>query len=297
MAEPKDKWDKAEILLKPVGGLVTALTITIIGLISSHYLNTRQDKEMRVRLHAELMSKREASDVELRREMFDLVIKSFIEGIPQPSELETEVLNLELLGYNFHESFDISPLFKHIDLKLRKPDVSNTDRKEFRKRLEKVASEIRYKQLAALESVGEKFDKDIFFDDSGKVKQIELEKKALQLDELLRSFTIRVLNVDVENHELEMEVEIVTIGEEESKSKSVSFTLSPFDFPMIDNLHLSDDQRCAVVLKEFESEFNHAGITLILFPGSYASLKEKPFYQAVIDQLMEEKEDLKKDQK
>ena len=53
-----------------------------------------------------------------------------------------------------------------------------------------------------------------------------------------------------------------------------------FDFPMIDNTRLDRDQRCAVVLNAFED--TSADITVAFFPGSYASLKEKPYYQEVV---------------
>ena len=53
---------------------------------------------------------------------------------------------------------------------------------------------------------------------------------------------------------------------------------------MIDNTRLDHDQRCALVLNAFED--NSADITLVYFPGSYASLKEKPYYQEVVQNLM-----------
>ena len=52
---------------------------------------------------------------------------------------------------------------------------------------------------------------------------------------------------------------------------------------MIDNTRLSHDQRCAVVLQTLEE--NRAEVTLVYFPGSRASLKEKPFYEDVINKL------------
>ena len=34
-------------------------------------------------------------------------------------QLKQDVLNLELLAYNFHESLDLAPLFKHVRARLR----------------------------------------------------------------------------------------------------------------------------------------------------------------------------------
>jgi len=54
---------------------------------------------------------------------------------------------------------------------------------------------------------------------------------------------------------------------------------------MIDNTRLSSDQRAAVVL----NQMNEAGadITLVFFPGSYASLREKVSYDEVVEKLRE----------
>ena len=53
---------------------------------------------------------------------------------------------------------------------------------------------------------------------------------------------------------------------------------------MIDHTRLSHDQRCAVTLNNFEDAY--ANITVVYFPGSYASLKEKPYYQEVVQELL-----------
>jgi hypothetical protein len=53
---------------------------------------------------------------------------------------------------------------------------------------------------------------------------------------------------------------------------------------MIDNSRLLDSQRCAVVLNAFSEQ--SADITLVLFPGAYASLKEKPYYNEVIESVL-----------
>ncbi len=59
--------------------------------------------------------------------------------------------------------------------------------------------------------------------------------------------------------------------------------MSYFDFPMIDNTRLSRDQRAAVVMNKFVE--GGADLTLVFFPGSYASLKEKVSYDEVVERL------------
>jgi hypothetical protein len=55
---------------------------------------------------------------------------------------------------------------------------------------------------------------------------------------------------------------------------------------MIDNIRLSNGQRCAIVLNTFDSDKSLADITVVYFPGTYASLKEKPYYQEVLQNLV-----------
>ena len=69
------------------------------------------------------------------------------------------------------------------------------------------------------------------------------------------------------------------------QTKMATFSVGYFDFPMIDNTRLTGGQRCAVVLNNISDQ--SADITLVLFPGSYASLKEKPYYNEVIESVLD----------
>lgn len=52
---------------------------------------------------------------------------------------------------------------------------------------------------------------------------------------------------------------------------------------MIDNTRLTGDQRFALVLKKFNKK--EILIEGICFPGSYASYRDKPFLNDVVEQL------------
>ena len=56
-----------------------------------------------------------------------------------------------------------------------------------------------------------------------------------------------------------------------------------FDFPMVDNTRLSRDQRYAIVLQQFDT--SNARIRLLYFPGSRASLRERPYYEEILENL------------
>jgi len=61
------------------------------------------------------------------------------------------------------------------------------------------------------------------------------------------------------------------------------FDVGFFDFPMIDNTRLANGLRCAVTLSAFTAA--SADLTTICFPGEYASLKDRPYYDEVIQRL------------
>jgi hypothetical protein len=55
---------------------------------------------------------------------------------------------------------------------------------------------------------------------------------------------------------------------------------------MIDNTRLPHDQRLAVVMNAFDAAHGSADVTVVLFPGKYAALREKPYYDEVLAKLL-----------
>ena len=286
----RDVWDKVQIIIQPLGGLFTAFAIALLGFKSSEFLNRRQAIETNTRLYSELMSKREESESALRKDMFQTIIGSFVQASGK-GDLNSGVLNLELLAYNFHESLNLKPLF--LDLKrrtvleiaqARSPSV-RAEYEGYLTRLERVAREIARKQVIVLEGVGMKVDRsiDLAEDPSGE----SLEPATLTLDSLQATFGIDILSVDRPNKELEVALSVETPDPKLGRqTKTATFTVSFFDFPMIDNTRLTGGYRCAIVLNGF-SDYA-ADLTIVLFPGAYASLKEKPYYSEVIESVRQQ---------
>ncbi len=307
--QEKSGWDKADVILKPVGGFLTAVAIVLLGFMTSSYLAKRQAGEQRLlaerqlieaktQIYAQLMSSREQADSSLRKDMFNSIIQTFLtsnfaglEG-KKSSGLEEKVLALELLVYNFHEALDLGPLFKHVQ-----SEVIDTKAEEYQKRLERIASEVTDKQIAVLEEAGGKLDGTIDLEELNKkpegIKVIEGtlpshpigtdgSKQALRR----RDFKVEALYADQKRNEIRINLKVRTPnedGDEEILQSSV-FWVGFFDFPMIDNTRLSDGERCAIVLRKLKPP--SAEITLVYFPGSRASLKEKPYYNEVINDLL-----------
>src|SRR5262249_54116612 len=301
--QKKSGWDKLDIILKPVGGLLTALAVAVVGLLASAALDRRQALDTNFRLYAELMSKREESDSLLRKDMFNSIIRSFL--TPKSTGPAEKVLNLELLTYNFHEALDLGPLFKHVYKQVA--DSHDPHAEEYLHRLDKAATEMTYRQIAALEEAGGKLDGAV---DLQELKDrpegvpavidsdLQLQSKDnedLDAISLKRHFRVDVLGFDLESRELRVSLEVKTSratggNNEDPEAAHAVFRVGFFDFPMIDNFRLSLGQRCAIVMRDFDpgsaEELGSASISVIFFPADRASLKEKLFYDEVIHNLL-----------
>jgi len=273
-----DIWRKLEILLAPLGGLLTALTVAIIGTYGASILNKKQEIDARNKVFTELTSQREQAETAMRKDMFAKIIESVLKA--EKSSPDLSVLDIELLAYNFHESLNLKPLFSYVERHL--DPISD---KQYVERLEKVAKDVTQKQLLVLEEAGQKFDRTV---DLNALQRnpggIVLDPADLTLDGTQRRFELTVIRADIARHRLELQLQIITNDD----TKTISFTVGFYDFPMIDNTRLSADQRCAVVLNRFcEDASCAADITLVFFPGSRASLQERTFSDDLIRQLQQ----------
>ena len=274
---------KFEILLSQAGGLLTAISVAGIGTYGAYVLNKKQEMDARAKVYAELTSQREQAETVMRKDMFAKIIESVLK--PEKSSPDLTVLNMELLAYNFHESLNLKPLFSYVQRHLGEP----TSAKPYRERLEKVAKDVTRKQLLALEEGGEKFDRTIDLNALNRTRDgIVLDSRSLTLAGIERTFQLVALKADIDNHEVQVRLQIATVTPS-PETKSVTFTVGFYDFPMIDNTRLSEDQRCAVVLDNFcEDAECTAEVTVVVFPGSRASLKERTFSEDVIRNLQKE---------
>ena len=282
--EPKDGWDKLSVVLHPLGGLLTAVAVTAVGIMGSQVLNRRQALDTNARLYSELMSRREESESSLRKDMFVSIIQSFLE--PGTNDLDAKVLNLELLAYNFHESLNLKPLFLDIARRLEGPEVK--EHQEFRARLKRVAREITAKQLFALEGHGESFRRTVDLEEllrQGKAG-VALEGESIVVGRKACDLSLHVLEADPVAQQLRVRLEVkAPDGSVDSVDTRAVFYVGWYDFPMIDNTRLANGLRCAVTLGNFSSSM--ADLTTVCFPGEYASLKDRPYYDEVIQKLQE----------
>jgi hypothetical protein len=283
MPRKRDLWDKIGVVLQSSGGLLTAVTVAVIGLVGSGYLKDRELSDTNTRIYLELTSKREESESALRKDMFVSIIESFLR--PGAATLDERVLNLELLSYNFHESLNLKPLFVYLERQINSSKDPN--KKDYQDRLYKVATEISRKQMLVLEGAGQKADRVIDFEN---FKQnpggFPIEPATMTLNDITRQFSLYVLSADLKNHQVNVRMQIQSPkdGDGNVETGAVEFAVGYFDFPMIDNTRLPHDQRAAVILNAIEE--SSADVTLAYFPGSYASLKDKASLEEIIQNLM-----------
>ncbi|MBI4876508.1 MAG: hypothetical protein HY822_17875 [Acidobacteria bacterium] len=270
----------------------------LVGFLFTWLQNQRENREANTRIYADLLSKREEADSALRKDMFSTVMTKFL--APATEDVDQQILQVELLAYNFHEALDIAPLFKHIHRRIALRGEGTPEQLE---RLEKAASDVTAKETGML---GEAGVVEVLHIDLAKLQEhpegVLALRKNLWLksdsdgrgDPLtdprvqanLRRFTVEVLEFDRRKREFQFRLRVSPPGKPEAEEEVDSwFWAGFFDFPMIDNTRLSKGQRCAIVLNTLvEKQFAKA--TLAYFPGSRASLKDKPYYDEVIQDLL-----------
>lgn len=274
---------------------MTAVAVAILGFWTSSYLREREGRDAilrermqttdtNARLYSELTSKREESESALRKDMFTSIINSFLRA--GTSTLEQKLLNLELLVYNFHESLNLKPLFLHIAREIGQ----SPQRAQYAARLQRVAEEVIKKQMLVIEEGGTTFDatvnwKTLTFP-SGDGANAGAVEKELVVEGIRRNFKLEILGADPATEQIQLRVTVRTAAKESVDTTSTEFWLGYFDFPMIDNIRLPHDQRMAVVLNNFDNAGATADLTLAYFPGKYAGLREKPYYDEVLAKLL-----------
>jgi hypothetical protein len=280
----KDHWDKVGILLQPLGGLLTATAVAYVGLMGSRVLEERQSRDSNSRLYSELMSRREEAESTLRKDVLGAILQEYLQA--SPTDLDAKVLQLELLSNNFHESLDLRPLFHDLQRKLLKLPAT-ADRNELIARIESLAREVTSKQLFTLQGRGARFSGlvDLGALDAAGAGSVPLtaEPQRLQIGAETCDIAVLVRSVDRATKTLRIRLETNDCGGTTTSNLNTTFDVGYFDFPIIDNTRLPNNWRCAVVLTNWVEGF--AELTTICFPGEYASLKDRPYYEEVIQSL------------
>lgn len=277
----KDKWDK----LQAIGGIISPLVIVLIGYFINDTLKTNEEINSNNRLYTDLMARREEAESNIRKDMFVNIMNSLLKKETK-KDLSEDLANLELLAFNFHEEIHLKPLFLHVMMKVMNSDNDEITKNKYKKRIESAANYVKSKQRQVLEAHGVKKDITVNLDSVKKIYEVTLE-----LNKIKRSISLSVSKVGSAGDELGIILFIKKYNSVDSDSafgdiKPVQFRLDKYNFPMIDNTFLSEDQRCAVVLNHINK--SRAQLEIILFPGKYASLKDRSDILDLIDRMKKE---------
>jgi hypothetical protein len=315
---PDSKAPRAWIELIKV--LALPLVTLVLGYWFNSSLNERQQVESNIRLYAEMMGRREEADSNLRKDMFNSILTTFMTRDPSlklTSEelIRQQILSLELLAYNFHESLDIAPLFRDVERRIM---VEQRDTNiELRGRLESVALQVIEHQLTALSDVG-MIERGNALPDRIKDLQahvsfgthavsdpmiapgegtarICLSAESTDGSRHYRQFQLELIDYREDLREVQVHLYVSQLLTEEECQQSnldlegkrevdTNFLVGLFDFPMIDNTRLSGGERTSVSLTSLNPSV--LSIALAYFPASRASLKDKPYYDEVIRDLV-----------
>jgi hypothetical protein len=321
---PKPESGRTRWPIELIKVLALPLVTLVLGYWFNSSLNERQQIDTNVRLYAEMMGRREEADSNLRKDMFNSILATFMAKDPSlrvtPEEqIRQQILSLELLAYNFHESLDIAPLFKDVGRRISADETAPSS--ELRGRLESVALQVIEHQLTALSDVGTVERGDALPD---KIKDLQahvmfgaraiadpnvrpgegatrvcLSMEASDGSRHYRQFLLELIGLNEPAREVQVRLYVsrvlteeqcqqATLDLEGQREIDTNFVVGLYDFPMIDNTRLSLSERCAVSLTVLNPSV--VSLTLAYFPASRASLKDKPYYDEVIKGLVRDRQ-------
>lgn len=311
---------------RPLIELAKVLALPLVTLVLGYWfnasLNERQQMDTNTRLYIEMQGRREEADSNLRKDMFNSILQTFMPrdaGLRITSEevIRQQTLSLELLAANFHESLDIAPLFKDVERRIGlEQRATNTD---LRQRLESVALQVIERQLTTMADVGSVERGDAMaatlkgpesaaypmfgartvpnpaVNPGQGTSRLCLTMKADDGSTYYRQFTLDVTGLDERQREVLVRLVItkpITSGQCQqatldlvaNREVDTNFSVGLFDFPMIDNTRLSNNQRAAVSLIALTPDV--LSLKVAYFPSSRASLKDKPYYEEMTRQLV-----------
>lgn len=236
--------------------------------------------------------------------------------------LDNQLLKLELLALNFGESLSMGPLFATLDRQIRTDasyatKLERLDRSAFDARLSSLARRVADAQRGSLAGEAKSFVVDVPRAQVGEVGSFSWpdtprnERLAcLVLDNIQRRVELTFENVDQRAKTIDVSLALSThklapeapggchdaFGEcaelegvcvkylfTHYREPTKPFTIDRFNLPLIDNSLLSDDQRFALIMRDFTDEY--VEVLGILYPGQYAGRQDKLTLDQAIEAL------------
>lgn len=324
----KGGWEKFEILSKPIASLLTALAIALLGYWGQRTITGLAAMDQNARLYTELLSSREQSESNLRKDMFTLILKDFFagetgsigaQGAASSAEISQKLLKLEMLALNFGDSLSLGPLFLEVNRDIVKAKPEDAERMGWlvkkaalTRRLHRLAKRVASAQLAALKPRGKPLYIEIPYrqvqltetaqqgfytwpedevvqmagGEQDLARELKMELSQLVQGGITRIMTFQFSNADYQQKTIDVALTVETIkadGTLDIQPTEMKFNLDYYNFPLIDNTRLSDNQRFGLVLSGFDE--NSIQVEGVLFPGEFSSQRDKPYLMDAIKSL------------
>jgi uncharacterized Rmd1/YagE family protein len=268
--------DWVEILPK----LLTGIGALIAGVLLPYLFHVNSEKNRSNQLYADIVSKREVADSELRAKMFENLIKSFFGDNSKERSTDKEKINLlRLLAFNFHESFNLKPLFEALESELKDKDS--------RSRVRKIAKEIVGRQEAQLSQIveGRVYKKRVM---KGKEEGIMIPPSE-DLAYKGHRLGIEVVEIGKDDDYVRLHVWDMPDKSGGHDIADIEFDLTYYDMPFVDNTKLFNATRFSITLNEILTNKNTGDktvdIKVIFFPESYMSGRDRPYLDEMLEQL------------
>lgn len=276
-----DKGNKRRDWIDILAKLLPGAGAIIAGILIPLVIHINSEKNRNNQLYAEIVSKREISDSELRAKMFENLIKSFFSNVPQQTSNIERITLLRLIALNFHEFFDLKPLFEELESQLRDNEIE---------KLRGIASEIVGKQEAQLSSVNEGMVyEETLYEGWENGKMIPPGEKEPYKGHRLG---IEIVEIGENDNYAKLSVKDIPEGKDAGDNVNVKFKLGYYDLPFIDNTKLFNSTRFTIILKKIlkdEHGKKAVNIKIIFFPESYMTSRDRPYLDEMLGQLMKSK--------
>lgn len=242
----KDGWDKLEIIGKSLAGVLVSAAIAFFGF---YYGNkefqiaeeNRQkafkiaEQNRKAQIIVQTMGNREKSAADLKAKMFSTLMEHYLKEKENPV---TQRIILELIGLNFQENLRLKPLFEKLESELK-------DNTEEIYKLRSAAKNMARIEIANIVGSG------------GQVCEVELDEgDSTDIgEECMVPITLSLLGIGDGSIEV-------------STDENVSFSVSYFDMPLVDNTTLGD-YIYSVILSGIDLEQKRAKVKVVVLPEHF----------------------------
>ncbi|MEJ2469067.1 MAG: hypothetical protein P8Y51_08415 [Campylobacterales bacterium] len=304
--------------------IITAIAALAGSILIPWVLHINAQNNQKSQVYADIMSQREQSDTSIRSEMFKTLIQTYLgktdltgSGPDTPERLEEQLVLLALLTKNFQEFFDAKPLFEDLYRKLSRRDDPRS--MQLKEELIDLAGSTASKQAVQLASIGG-FEEEVGLTVGGtyciRLYNVD-EVKNIPISSHGSCSTVPDASIPQNEacdrewsrkskyHSIELTVEALKenaarvhlivyedlFGGREPAycssriGKEVSFDVSYFDMPFMDNTRLYDGSRFSIMLKELEPASNTAGLEVISFKEEFMSLRDRPYFEQMLKSI------------